>query len=118
LPDLGQGDRGSALEKSFEHASDGLLARPFLSFFHLAKDSVANEGQESWRPILLLNATHEESGNRIITGQVLIEHNVFIDSLDALHELGKDVRASTAAHNSARFTYVSPAGDLDTRRAR
>ena len=81
-------------------------------------DSVANEGQESWRPILLLNATHEESGNRIITGHVLIERNVFIDSLDALHELGKDVRASTAAHNSARFTYVSPAGDLDTRRAR
>jgi hypothetical protein len=112
LPDLGQGDRGSALEKSFEHASGGLLARPFLSFFHLAKDSVANEGQESWRPILLLNATHEESGNRIITGHVLIERNVFIDSLDALHELGKDVRASTAAHNSARFTYVSPAGDL------
>ena len=69
LPDLGQGDRGSALEKSFEHASDGLLARPFLSFFHLAKDSVANEGQESWRPILLLNATHEESGNRIITAR-------------------------------------------------
>jgi hypothetical protein len=34
-------------------------------------DSVANEGQESWRPILLLNATHEESGNRIITGQFL-----------------------------------------------
>ena len=112
LPDLGQGDRGSALEKSFEHASNGLLARPFLSFFHLAKGSVASEGQESWRPILLLNATHEESGNRIITGHVLIERNVFIDSLDALHELGKDVRASTAAHNSARFTYVSPAGNL------
>ena len=112
LPDLGQGDRGAALEKSFEDASGGLLARPFLSFFHYAKDSVANERNESWRPILLLNATHEESGNRIITGHVLIERNVFIDSLDALHELGADVRASTAAHNSARFTYVSPAGDL------
>jgi len=37
---------------------------------------------------------------------------VFLDSLDALHLLGKDVRASTAAHNSARFTYVSPAGDF------
>jgi hypothetical protein len=37
---------------------------------------------------------------------------VFIDSLDALHVLHKDVRASTAAHNSARFTYISPAGDL------
>jgi hypothetical protein len=112
LPDLGQGDRGSALEESFEQASDGLLARPFLSFSHFAKDSVVNGAKESWRPILLLNATHEESGNRIITSHVLIERNVFIDSLDALHELGKDVRASTAAHNSARFTYVSPAGDL------
>ncbi len=37
---------------------------------------------------------------------------MFLDSLDALHVLGKDVRASTAAHNSARFSYVSPAGDL------
>ena len=40
---------------------------------------------------------------------------MFLDSLDALHVLGKDVRASTAAHNSARFTYVSPAGDLGNR---
>ena len=91
--------------------ADGLLARPFLSFFPYKKDAVA-EGKAPWRPILLLNATHEETGKRIITGHVLIERNVFIDSLDALHVLGKDVRASTAAHNSARFTYISPAGDL------
>jgi hypothetical protein len=114
LPDFGQGDRGTALERSFEHASHDLLARPFLSFFRLPKtDAASNVGQAPWwRPILLLNATHEETGNRIITGHVLIERNVFIDSLDALHELEKDVRASTAAHNSARFTYVSPAGNL------
>jgi hypothetical protein len=87
------------------------LSRPFLSFFRYKKDPAA-EGQAPWRPILLLNATHEQTGKRIITGHVLIERNVFIDSLDALHMLGKDVRASTAAHNSARFTYISPAGDL------
>ena len=40
---------------------------------------------------------------------------MFIDSLDALHLLGNDVRASTAAHNSARFSYISPAGDLGNR---
>jgi hypothetical protein len=39
LPDLGQDDRGAALEKSFEHASGGLLQRPFLSFFRLKKES-------------------------------------------------------------------------------
>ena len=87
-----------------------------MSFFHLSKGSGADEGKESWRPILLLNATHEESGNRIITGHILIERNIFIDSLDALHELGNDVRASTAAHNSARFTYVSPAGNLGNKK--
>ena len=31
LPDFGQGDRGTALEKSFERASNDLLARPFLN---------------------------------------------------------------------------------------
>jgi hypothetical protein len=111
LPDLGQVDRGTALERSFENASGGLLTRPFLSLFPYKKDPAA-EGRAPWRPILLLNATHEETGKRIITGHVLIERNVFIDSLDALHVLGKDMRASTAAHNSARFTYISPAGDL------
>jgi hypothetical protein len=117
LPDLGLDDRGAVLERSFEQASRGLLARPFLSFFRLRKDAVANKepGSSWWRPILLLNATHEETGKRIITGHVLIERGVFLDSFDALHVLGKDVRASTAAHNSARFTYVSPPGDLGNR---
>ncbi|WP_271893335.1 hypothetical protein [Candidatus Phyllobacterium onerii] len=115
LPHFGQVDRGTALERSFEYASGDLLARPFLSLFPYKKDSAA-EGKTLWRPVLLLNATHEETGKRIITGHVLIERNVFIDSLDALHVLGKDVRASTAAHNSARFTYISPAGDLGDRR--
>jgi hypothetical protein len=33
------------------------------------------------------------------------QRNVFLDSFDELNELGSDVRASTAAHNSARFAY-------------
>ncbi len=111
LPDFGHGDRGAALEESFENASGGLLARPFLSLFPYKWDG-AGEATAPWRPILLLNATHEETGKRIITGHVLIERDVFIDSLDALKVLNDDVRASTAAHNSARFSYVSPAGDL------
>ena len=93
-----------------------MLARPFLNLFSYKEAAITNGGPTPpWRPILLLNATHEETGNRIITGPVQIDRNVFLDSLDALHVLGKDVRASTAAHNSARFTYVSPAGDLGNR---
>jgi hypothetical protein len=111
LPDLGQDDRGAALEQGFEHASQGLLARPFLSLFPYDRGKAA-----PWRPILLLNATHEESGKRIITSHVLIERNVFVDALDGLHVLESDVRASTAAHNSARFSYISPAGNLGRRK--
>jgi hypothetical protein len=84
-----------------------------LNFISYSEAAIANGGPAPpWRPILLLNATHEQTGNRIITGHVRIDRNVFLDSLDALHVLGTDVRASTAAHNSARFSYVSPAGDL------
>ena len=116
LPDLGQDDRGAAIEKSFEEASGQLLSRPFLSFFRYKTDSRDSASAEElahwWRPILLLNATHEDTGNRMIAGHVLIERSVFTDSFDELSVLKSDIRASTAAHNSARFSYVSPAGDL------
>jgi hypothetical protein len=56
------------------------------------------------------------SGKRIITSHVLIERNVFVDALDGLHVLNSDVRASSAAHNSARFSYISPAGNLGRRK--
>jgi hypothetical protein len=105
-------DRGVALERSFEEASHGVLAHPFLSLFRTAGP---DSGAPWWRPILLLNATHEETGNRIITSPVRVDRDVFVDAVDALHELHSDVRASTAAHNSARFLYVSPAGDLGSR---
>jgi hypothetical protein len=98
LPDLWQDDRAAALEQGFEHASKGLLERPFLSLFPQGGKPAR------WRPILLINATHEESGKRIITSHILIERNVFVDALDALNVLKSDVRASTAAHNSARFS--------------
>jgi hypothetical protein len=114
LPDFGVDDRGAALERSFEDSSDGLLKRPFLSFFRRKVEN--SEDISWWRPILLLNGTHEETGNRIIASHVRIDRDVFLESFDELDLLGQDVRASTAAHNSARFTYVSPAGDLGHRR--
>ena len=107
LPDLGQIDRGTALERSFENASDGYLSYPFLSFF---PDKEA--AKKTWRPALFLNATHQETGRRIIASNIKIERDIFLDSFDELNLLESDMPASTAAHNSARFTYVSPAGKL------
>lgn len=107
LPEFEAGDRGVALETGFERASDHALAAAFLSFF---PDKATAEAH--WRPILLLNATHQETGRRLIASNVKVERQVFEDAYDQLQVLGADMRASTAAHNSARFTYVSPAGDL------
>jgi hypothetical protein len=117
LPDLGQIDRGQALELGFEHASQtpgdtaGLVSHNFLSFFP-TMEAVAKT--KSWRPALLLNGTHQKTGRRIITSHIKIERDTIPDSYDALHILGADMRLSTAAHNSARFTYISPAGGLIT----
>jgi len=107
LPDLGQIDRGTALERSFEKGSGGYLAHSFLSFFPDPKTA-----SQRWRPSLLLNATHQETGRRIIGSNLKIEKDVFLDSFDEFDLVGSDMPASTVAHNSARFTYVSPAGKL------
>jgi hypothetical protein len=57
-----------------------------------------------------------ETGKRVIASNLDIasEAKVFRDAYDlyALISPGSEIRASTAAHTSARFTYVSPAGTL------
>ena len=62
-------------------------------------------------PSLFLNGTVVERGNRTITSNCIIDDQI-PESADILNDLGSDVRLSTAAHNSARFTYVSPAGSI------
>jgi hypothetical protein len=62
-------------------------------------------------PSLLLNATLVDGGNRVIASDLAIDGR-FPDAYDAfdplldLHRMG----LATAIHNSARFSYVSPAG--------
>jgi hypothetical protein len=105
LPDLGQKSRGTTLEVAFERASGGRLSAPFLDF-------VATDSPSAWRPLLLLNSTHQKTGRRLIASQVVVDRATFLDAFDLHALVGWDLRASTAAHNSARFTYVSPAGSL------
>ncbi|HEY0488784.1 MAG TPA: hypothetical protein VGD30_04655 [Telluria sp.] len=64
-------------------------------------------------PSLLLNATMVDGGNRIITSNIAIDGS-FPDAFDAYHELIDLRRMSlaTAVHNSARFSYISPAGTV------
>src|SRR5437867_11534665 len=69
-------------------------------------------------PAAFLNGASVEEGNRIMTSHRRVTDSVF-DVEDAAVKLSPDARAtqagchiplSTAAHMSARFTYVSPAG--------
>lgn len=110
-------DRARALEGAWEDAwrseiGDDRLAGGFLAMLH---------GREGELPSLFLNGTVVETGSRIIASNLdftsdmlahLGEHRVFADTLDLLEVAGGDLRVSTAIHNSARFTYVSPAGTL------
>ena len=79
--------------------------RPFLQ-------SAALSSSNGWSPVLLFNGTHQETGKRILASNVRITDSVFSDALDLQSLIDGDVNMKTAVLNSARFTYVSPAGEL------
>jgi hypothetical protein len=81
LPDIHQGDRGYMLERASEVASDGILARPFLSFFP-SREALAQE--TPWRPRAAPQRDHQSTGRRVITSHLQVEQRVFLDSFDAL----------------------------------
>jgi hypothetical protein len=107
-------DRAKALETGWERgwrthirtasgADDDFFSGGFAKMY-------ADHGN-ALLPSLFLNGTIVEQGQRTITSNCLIDGDI-PDSYDTLSQLGSDVRLSTAAHNSARFTYVSPVGSL------
>ena len=120
-------DRGAALEKAWEYGwaqtisgtaaggdddAGNRLAQPFRKLWQTWKGDVP-------LPALFLNGTRVELGKRIITSNLPIISTYlgeFADAEDAEEKLGRnsgrDIRLSTAALMSARFTYVSPAGLL------
>ena len=71
-------------------------------------------------PLLFLNATVVETGQRAVVHPLGAypagQTGPFADALDVSALMGTEMPVSTAAHLSARFTYVSPAGLVDTHR--
>ena len=109
-------DRGRALEMAWEKAwrdsmGNDRFSRSFVDLW--PPDS------REWMPALFLNGTSVEKGNRIIASNVHLTNN-FLDAEDAADKLAGyklpateaacHIPLSTAAHMSARFTFVSPAG--------
>lgn len=111
-------DRSRALEGSWESAwekvfpgndakNETLFNQSFLDLW-----KIQNNSHHNLIPNLFLNATWVETGKRVITSNIKIDADTFSDSKDFFSVLNKEVRLSTAVHNSARFTYVSPAGTV------
>jgi Patatin-like phospholipase len=120
-------DRGRWIERSWENAwrdtmqnagtkNPDRFAQSFLDLWRADNDYVPN---------LCLNGTSVERGKRVIASNLLIDWKEFLDADDAIERLmpikdqgkddkrarpGVDLPISAAAHLSARFTYVSPAG--------
>lgn len=115
-------DRSWSIERGFEAAwseacenerlpatCQGLMRGPFLDLW--------DGRRATWRPNLLLIGTVEEDGSRIVTSNIdLFDHRLGRPWLPAVYDYfrvgGRQVAASTAIMNSARFPWISPAGRI------
>ncbi len=108
-------DRSRALEGSWESA----WKKVFPESEKNDKALFSNNFFDLWSPQnsniipnLFLNTTWVETGKRVIASNLQVDRQNFSDSVDFFDELKNDVRLSTAVHNSARFSYVSPPGTV------
>ena len=102
-------DRARALEGGWERMwrdtnhGDDRVAHGFVDMM---------KGREDRMPSFFFNGTTVETGSRLIGSNLRITPAEFSDALDVYDASGADLRVSTSAHNSARFSYLSPAGTV------
>lgn len=118
-PDFGQrffpiplswADRSRAIEQSWQRSYVDATAHSTFDSGLVATFVSRAPGRVA--PLLLLNSTHVETGKRYVASAVRTD-DILNDTRDVVSLLRSDVPLATAVHNSARFTYVSPAGHLD-----
>lgn len=109
-------DRAMTLEAAWEKAWTKEAGNIHFSF----SDPFINLwGKQPFHiPLLFLNSTVVETGQRIIVNPLYSGNNDdefnddFSHALNATSLIGDRIPLSTAVHMSARFTYVSPAGSI------
>jgi predicted acylesterase/phospholipase RssA len=143
---IGWQDRGALLERSLEDQFKVLIDRgsPSTSRAPCTGDlgcpfMALRPRQSYWLPILVLNSTSVETGQRVITTTLERHFQAtaadcpleprwhknprcpLFESVKTFHELlepigdahaPNDVKLSTAAHNSGRFPLLSPPGEI------
>jgi hypothetical protein len=107
-------DRARAIELAMESAVADPQGASSSRFAHRFVELWPEGSARYDVPVLLLNATIVETGQRGIVSNLNIGEDAFPDSVDLLDVFlrTQDMPLSTAAHLSARFTYISPAGTL------
>jgi hypothetical protein len=126
-------DRGEALENAWLRAyakyvlnTSGLAAAGSDDYLRgslagpLADTAFATDQAKSPLPALLLNTTVVDSGLRLIQHPFSTLYrgdlaNAFPGVIDGADWLPRELPTFSAAHNSARFTFVSPAGTVQRR---
>lgn len=105
-------DRAAALESGWERRwrsvmgeTDDWLGEPY--------DALSPPDPAGDVPLLLLNATVTETGQRALVSPIAVSTFEFPDTVDVRSLLPRPLRNSTAAHLSARFMYVSPAATVE-----
>ncbi|HTT04768.1 MAG TPA: hypothetical protein VMF64_05720 [Steroidobacteraceae bacterium] len=113
-------DRAIALEKALERAWTAKYPHSSVQLSHALPSLWQRDAYRI--PMLFLNSTVVETGRRAIDFPLTIPPGYtqpaaapFADALLLGDYLGPGIPLSTAALLSARFTYVSPAGLLDTK---
>lgn len=69
---------------------------------------------DGWRPVMLLNGTHVETGKRLITTDLRLGGTKVRDSWDLHQIMHRDIDTAWAALNAARFPGVVAAGTVTT----
>lgn len=111
---LGFPDRAEALERSWEvswregcrygpRCLGDRMAEPFLAIWQ--------DRDPQWTPLVIVNGASEESGRRVLTSKLALRADQ-VNALDFYATTGRNIPASTAIHNGARFPYISPAGTM------
>jgi len=111
-------DRAASLSSAWQTQWEYAVGKPQTAGLDAPLTSLKANGQD-WLPVLLLNSTHVETGERVIASNLALDNakrpngqRAFLNATDLTALLQADVTLGTAALNSARFTYVSPPGTL------
>lgn len=117
LPGAWFDDRSRALTRAWEHAARQQGAEAFAQPFSTLYET-AGGAPDTGTPALFLNSTTVAEGRRFIQHpfrpMATPQQQPWTAAFDGAAWLDPRVPLSEAALNSARFTYVSPAGTLET----